>query len=152
MTLKADQKICFECPALDLESPTCVTNPPIPKVKPLVRMELTPEDIAYFRRLDHDRDRALAQGYTASNIPISEKHEMWLEFKKIERLLNGPQSAPAPGHEHAVAQFPSSQLATSMATPRSAFPNPEQNMMLNLLLGPAAQVSSKVHSFCTVQD
>lgn len=110
-------------------------------------MELTPEDIAYFRQLDHDRDRALAQGFTTSNIPVSEKHEKWIEYKKIEKLVHSPQSIPAPRNEHVIAQFPSPPLATSMATPRSAFPNQEQNMMLNLALGPTAQVSSKAR-FC----
>lgn len=106
-------------------------------------MSLTAEDIEHFRRLEHERERTLAQGYTVSRIPINADHEKWLEYKKFEKLAKSLRSGVAPGNEQAVGQLPSLPLATLMATPRSAFTNQEQNMMLNLLLGSSAHVSSK---------
>lgn len=110
----------------------------------LVTMVLTFEDVAKFDQLEHDRYRVLAQGYTTSQIPINADHEKWLEYKELKKRLNSPQSRAAPGNEHAAAQPASPPLTNLMAMTRSTFPNQEQNMMLDLLLGSASHVSSKV--------
>lgn len=115
-------------------------------------MALTAEDIAYFRQLDHERKRTLAQGFTISDIPINTDHEKWLEYQKLEKLVKSLEASAAPGNEQAVGQFPSLPLAaaTLMATPRSPFPNQEPNMLLNLLLRYTANVSSEYGLSCVL--
>ncbi|KAJ0107645.1 hypothetical protein J7T55_007837 [Diaporthe amygdali] len=117
-------------------------------------MKLTPDDIATFEELDHQRDRVLAQGYTVSQIPINADHEKWIEYKKWKKFKS-LQPGAEPGNEHAAGQLSSLPLASLMATPRSTTPNQVPNTMLDLLLGVAthnassSQASAPQFHLCT---
>lgn len=107
-------------------------------------LSLTPDDIAYFRQLDHDRERALAQGWTTSRIPVNPDHEKWVEYKKLEKLFKSQRPGETSDNQHAVAQSPSPASTTLMTAPQSGIPSQEQNMMFNLWLGAAANVSLRL--------
>lgn len=111
-------------------------------------MKLTLDDIARFEGLENDRDRALAQGYTGSGIPTSPDHKKWIEYNQLKQFrwpLKSSQPGEAPGNESAAGRSPSPQLTSMVAMPRSTIPNQVPNMMLDLLLGAAAHVSSKAY-------
>lgn len=103
-------------------------------------MTLTPDDIARFQELDHDRERVLAQGYTVSQIPINANHEKWIEYKNWKQSVKRSQLGAVPGNEHAAWQS-TMPLTSIMAMPSSATSNQLPNMMLDLVLGTATHVS-----------
>lgn len=110
-------------------------------------LPLTPEDIAHFHQLEHDRDRALAHGYTISNIPVNPDHEKWLKYKELKKLLNSQRYGPAPSNEHTVGQFQCPPSTNLMAALQPMFASQEQNMIWNLLLDAAASVRLKAFLF-----
>lgn len=106
-------------------------------------MMSTPDKIAEYEELDRQQKRVLTSCFTLGNIPLDANHRKWIEYKQWEQSVKGLQPGAAPGNEHAAGQLQPLPLTGPLGWPRPTIPSQGSNMMMEIMLGAAAQVSPK---------